>query len=421
MKRKISAVVLAVFLIVGSGALFQFQSEQIQNIRLKDGRLQGSFPETVLPSAKKEPVFPETESPLVLQAVSVFAEGKQIAETVYQKGLRYYLPIRLFSLQEIPETLRGESLEIDGESYLSVNDIEQALHLSTRWDYGKREIVFRPDSLKPQRQRKENAQAAMLRLEDFSAGGLLLRADVCAKYKMIADYLYQNHIPFHVAWIPRYVHPAEGMDNDLMTNGGIENVGFVNLLDHLICRGAVIGLHGYRHQFGETVSAEGIELSKDFNTSPEEIRALAEKGLQTAKYLNIPIDFFESPHYKATQSEQKILSEYFQVLYEPYHGTWNLNPLFRQKDNSVLYIPTPLGYVHDTDGSQMVRRLRLSRNTKTQLSSLYFHPFIELAYIRQEADGNSYDENSPLHHIVEALQQYGYETVTVRDFVSLMQ
>ena len=79
-------------------------------------------------------------------------------------------------------------------------------------------------------------------------------------------------------------------------------------------------------------------------------------------------------------------------------------------------MPTPLGYVHDRDGSQMVRRLKLNQNAKMQLSSFYFHPFLEFEFIHLKPDGYSYNENSPMHRIVKALKQYGYETVTVKDF-----
>ena len=416
MIKKMGAAVLAILLIVLSGAFFQFQSNLIQDIRIKDGRLQIHMPEKAVCVQKKKFTFSENRNPLSLQNISIFVNDKLIAQTVYQKSLRYYLPVNLFPIGDLPETLRGEVLQIDGQTYLSINDIEQALNLESRWDYTLKTISMRSGNPRLQRQRRDNAQPAMIRLEDFTAGGALLTADICMKYKIFADYLYQNNVKFHVAWIPRFVHPSEGIDNDLMFNDGIENVGFVNLMDHLINRGAVIGLHGYTHQYGESVSAEGNEISKEFNTMPEEMETLVKKGLQTAAFLNIPIDFFESPHYKATKKEQNILSKYFKVIYEPYQGTWNLNPLVSHKNNTTIFMPTPLGYVHDRDGSQMVRRLKLNQNAKMQLSSFYFHRFLEFEFIHLKPDGYSYNENSPMHRIVKALKQYGYETVTVKDF-----
>ena len=57
--------------------------------------------------------------------------------------------------------------------------------------------------------------------------------------------------------------------------------------------------------------------------------------------LNIPIGFFESPHYKADRNQQKIIEQYFPVMFEPYAGYWNLNPLISFSNKSTLYVPAP--------------------------------------------------------------------------------
>ena len=148
--------------------------------------------------------------------------------------------------------------------------------------------------------------------------------------------------------------PKNNIDNDLITNNSIENVGFVNMLDRLIINGAELGLHGYTHQYGDEISFEGTELSKKANTSEEETRKVIEAGIDTASALNLPVTFYESPHYKATSKQLKIIEEYFQYVYQP-AGIIDFTILRRKNDN--LYIPTPLSYVKDFNVKPIIRGL----------------------------------------------------------------
>ncbi len=93
--------------------------------------------------------------------------------------------------------------------------------------------------------------------------------------------------------------------NDLLKNNNFENVHFINMLDHLINRGAVIGLHGYTHQHNNQISGLGVELKWNVNSNKNKVLKVVESSLKTAKTLNIPIGFFESPHYKADRNQQK--------------------------------------------------------------------------------------------------------------------
>ena len=49
------------------------------------------------------------------------------------------------------------------------------------------------------------------------------------KVKCMADLLYSQGMKFHVGWIPRFKSPPDNIDNDLLTNDNITNVGFVKL------------------------------------------------------------------------------------------------------------------------------------------------------------------------------------------------
>lgn len=127
------------------------------------------------------------------------------------------------------------------------------------------------------------------------------------KMKYLSDYFKANNIVFHIDWIPRYINPEKNIDNDLLKNNNFENVHFINMLDHLINRGAVIGLHGYTHQHNNQISGLGVELKWNVNSNKNKVLKVVESSLKTAKTLNIPIGFFESPHYKADRNQQKII------------------------------------------------------------------------------------------------------------------
>ena len=64
-------------------------------------------------------------------------------------------------------------------------------------------------------------------------------------------------------------------------------------------------------------SAVGFEFG---NTQPSTSRfkERIEKAIETAKYLDIPISFFETPHYAITEEQNKIAEDYFKILYYPY-------------------------------------------------------------------------------------------------------
>ncbi|MDZ4957343.1 DUF2334 domain-containing protein, partial [Clostridium perfringens] len=120
-------------------------------------------------------------------------------------------------------------------------------------------------------------------------------------------------IKYHIAWIPRFVAPSDNIDNDLLKNDSFENVAFINLLDYLINKGAQIGLHGYTHQFDDSKSAVGTELSHKIQNNEKDTRRVIESSIDTANALNIPYSFFESPHYKAS-GKQKLITNNFNLL-----------------------------------------------------------------------------------------------------------
>ncbi len=317
-------------------------------------------------------------------------------------------------------SLRGNLINSNGAYYISISDIEELFDLIAVFDFQNKKISLLPNDLKQPEDSSVlyNDKIALIRFEDFGCGYSNLVDKNQTKVKLMCNLLYSNGIKFHIAWMPRFVVPQANFDNDLLTNDTIINVGFVNLLDYMINKGGEIGLHGYTHQSGNDSSGVGEELSKNVNSSVAETRAVIEKGIDTASALNIPISFYESPHYRDTEMQKKIISEYYQFVFEPYDNS--KKNIYKPNDYN-LFVPTPLGYISDpvADTNSLINKL--DNNNPDVLSSFFYHPSIEIDYVNFNTDGNkinvSYDQNSPLQKIVKALKNGGYTTVHIDELV----
>lgn len=392
--------------------------------------------------------IPKRERTL-LDDITIYHEGKKIKTSVYEKNLSYYIDFydyvkkiggsikrednkeivlynnkstefdkykRIYVIDKNAISFRGEIININERIYFSINDIENMLGLRSAWNIENKNIyMFNDKKINKKLPVGNDGKGAFLRIEDVSSGGTLKTNEAKEKLKIVADNLYQKGMKFHVAWIPRYVDPSKKIDNDLLRNNSIENVQFINMLDHLIQKGGVIGLHGYTHQSGNQATGKGFELNKDLNSSEGETRKVIENGIKTAKTLNIPIGFYESPHYGATRKQQKIIEEYFTILYEPY---LNVNPMYSFLDKNRLYVPTPYNYVKDKDGKDMVEKIMNSKDI--MLVSFFIHPLREINNIRFKDNKKGYvdyeySDNSPINNIADALYKKGYKTIHVTD------
>ena len=158
-------------------------------------------------------------------------------------------------------------------------------------------------------------------------------------------------------------------------------------------------------------------MSKDVNNTVSETRTIIENGIDTASALNIPISYYESPHYFDTELQKKVIADYFQFVYEPFDSTKNNN--IYNLDGNHLFVPTPLGYVHDSDPTSIIDGL--NNENPNILHSFYYHPFLELKYIDFNMNNNklniTYDENSPLQKIVKTLKADDYTTVHIDELI----
>ncbi|GEP63868.1 hypothetical protein CBE01nite_16360 [Clostridium beijerinckii] len=315
-------------------------------------------------------------------------------------------------------SLRGDLINNDGVNYISISDIEELFNLIAIFDFKNNSISLLDNSVSvPENPSiSYSDKVALIRLEDFGCGGNYSSDKNQTKIKLMANLFYSQGMKYHVSWIPRFKSPTENIDNDLLTTDNITNVGFVNLLDYLINKGGEIGLHGYTHQHDDEKSGPGNEMTKDVNNTVDQVRDIVEKGIDTASALNIPISYYESPHYGETELQRNVIEDYFQFIYEPFDSTRNN---IYNLDDYHLFVPTPLGYVHNSDPTSITDGL--NNDDPDILHSFYYHPFVELNYVHFNIDDNklnvTYDENSPLQKIVKTLKSDNYVTVHIDELI----
>lgn len=296
---------------------------------------------------------------------------------------------------------------VDSVLYLSLFDICRMLNAKSKWDYDSSSILLYWDTNKHESYTRPRGRIALIRFEDVTAGHGYLDSDNLEKFRIVADYMFSTGVPFHIAWIPRFVDPPNGIDNDISKDYSMPNSNFLFTIEYLLNRNGVIGLHGYTHQYGKEVSADGTEFNEKRNNDEKSIRKRVEAAINMAKRLELPIKFFESPHYAATQFQQSIFEQYFDVIYEDYVGICGRKIVKSPRNHRTLYIPTPLGYVEGKDGTKKMLD-RISHLSEDTLASLFYHPDIDFEYITLQnyTSGypiRNYSENSPLHQIVKAL------------------
>lgn len=443
-------IIIPIVIATTYGILFYFNFFQGSVMVDNDTIISSNLPDDNFHSKYTSSInFNDISAYKISNDVSIYFFNTELTDiNIYEKCQRYYLPLtkicstlnyeiindndsliikkddRIINLSTDSclinnenYSLRGHILVEDGEKYISISDIEYLFQLTATFDFDNNKISFfntLSSTEIPNSNSTTSGRAALLRLEDFSAGYGTLNSENQLKYKAIGKFLESNTVKFHIAWVPRFKCPSDNIDNDLLVNTNLENIGFINTLDYLINCGAEIGLHGYTHQINDETSLNGTELSYKFNTSEKDTRSVIENAIDTATYLNIPYNFFESPHYKATKKQKKIIEEYFQYLYEP-KNIFIYNKL--AKNNNNLYIPTPLGYVHNLDVTNIEKNLTSPK--PNQLASFFYHPALELDYINVNIVSDNielkYDTSSPLYKLVKALKDNNYVNIYVTD------
>jgi hypothetical protein len=310
------------------------------------------------------------------------------------------------------------------------------------------QLTFTGDNIYP----NTNKRHAMIRLEDVGPGGEYNSLEGLGKLRAVMEYIESKHIPFHVAVIPRRISVGE---DGIWEERGIDDPNpdpvvkaFIRLLQEGEQRGGILGMHGYSHQYGDSIKNDdsqnsGTGAEFDVKGAPEtkessyaaeritnSLAAFEKAGLQPA--------FWESPHYKDTREQEKVFRSYIGILYQP-----DLFSLRSFKDLNVydttnaygksslgsVYVPAPYSYV--TDGKSVDRILSKAADDNG-LASMYFHPFLEFPYLEKKigADGKQVEKDglpvfkykedgtqSYLHRLVDGFAKMGYHWMSLYDIV----
>ncbi|WP_219639488.1 DUF2334 domain-containing protein [Cohnella sp. CFH 77786] len=286
-------------------------------------------------------------------------------------------------------------------------------------------------------------RAALIRLEDVGPGGRYETGEDQFKLRIVADYLFAERVPFHVAVISRFMDPARGIDRTIERPFDPATSRFVRILHGWSARGASLGMHGYTHQYGASVSGEGYEFAypgcrehcppDDVPASLNDIdswqRSYAYGRFRAAFHAflssGLRPDWFETPHYAASDTQRRILEACSCILYEDNPAAPGSRRVTERVSKSwvgkTYYIPTPLGYVGGAAVEQDVGRIirEAERYGDADLASFFFHPFLEFPYIQTRQDGtSSYDDDSPLHRLVRAMKEMGRRFVTIPSWLN---
>ncbi|MCX7571158.1 DUF2334 domain-containing protein [Tumebacillus sp. DT12] len=294
-------------------------------------------------------------------------------------------------------------------------------------------------------------QHAMLRLEDVGPGGSYETPDDLGKLRAIFDYLYEAKVPYHVTVISRSKHlQADGTwyDKGIDDPTPDENVRqFIRLLRTAEGRGAVLGMHGYSHQYGDRERSDANHITgtgNEFNIedAPETQTAAyasdrINKSLHAFQKAGFTPAFFEAPHYHDTREQEEVFRSHIGILYQP-----DFRSLRALKDISVyetinvhgrttlgsVYVPAPLKYIANNDSvAKVLDRL----DTYKGLGAMYYHPFLEFHFLEPVLDDSGQpvlrdglpeyrykaDTPSVLHTLVEGFREHGYEWRSLHDIV----
>ncbi len=275
---------------------------------------------------------------------------------------------------------------------------------------------------------------AIIRLEDINPTSdlTLLRA--------IADYLYEEHVPFGMAIIPYYVDSLgyynQGKPQFIKMT---ESPEFIETLKYMISKGGSLIMHGYTHQYnqianpyfgisGSDFEFYRIQLDSTFTniifqgSIAEDSLEWVQSRVAAAEALfneaGLETHIWETPHYHASLLDNQFFSSHFSAqigritYYDKEDETSNVEQFFPYVIHRDIYgnkvIPENLGCVAPNQWfnfpSRTVSEILVSAEKNLAIrdawASTCYHPFLGLSYLQK---------------LVIGLKQLGYEFVSVSE------
>lgn len=243
---------------------------------------------------------------------------------------------------------------------------------------------------------------ALVRIEDVSVDSDPddLRA--------LADYLYGKQIPFQVSLIPIFKDP-EAKEEIYLS----DRPQFVRAIHYMVSRGATIVMHGVTHQYHGR-SGDDYEFWDDQSGKPasgdsqvvveQKLRAGLEECFSNGIY---PVTW-ETPHYVASENTYRTIGKYFNSSYERVSSINHAEaghyfPYPTVDRFGRFIIPEGIGFIEVDNPSpeELIKNAELMRVVRDGMASFFFHPFLDLKYLKQS---------------VEGIQKLGYRFGSIRDY-----
>ena len=279
------------------------------------------------------------------------------------------------------------------------------------------------DALDPARPERHRA---LVRLEDISAD-----SDP-TELRAIGDYLASKAIPFSFGVSPRY--------KDLLgfyNNGSPQTIrldqqrAVVDAIKYLQSKGGVMLEHGWTHQYSnianpyDGVTGDDFEFYRVVENADHTLTWVGPVREDSAAWNRSRIDgaagdfrraglatpaIFEFPHYTGSATAYREVAKVFGVRYERslyFRGVLSGGPVDHSRLVGQLFpyvvrdvygtkvLPENVGNVEPEDWFQYKARLpaQIIRDAERNLvvrdgfASFYFHPFFDIAYLRQTVEG----------------------------------
>ena len=252
---------------------------------------------------------------------------------------------------------------------------------------------------------------ALIRLEDVNVHTYRNTNKLQGAYRILKS----NGVPFHIAFIPRYVNPQKNIDYDF--SGGRR---FSHLIEKMVGEGyGTLIQHGYTHQVGSSISGIGFEFwDEDLNQplafdSEEYVRERVSKAQHVLEKHGLPpTDIWETPHYALSELDSRVIDELYPLRYERVFKRGAFP--FPVETGGSIYIPENLGFVADDDNQfafgrtlpEIEEEIRRLDGFEDPVASVFWHPW---------------RANEELEFLVDRTQDYGYTFVSAYDLVETLE
>ncbi len=303
---------------------------------------------------------------------------------------------------------------------MSLIDVANMFDLKSRWNSKDKLIKLynNKDMLDVKPYKGNGPQKGIIRFEDVASTGTGTEHDsqYLETIRVMGRYLGKKNVPYHIAWIPRYIDPEKKIDNDPSKENNFANAELVYTLDFAASHKGEIGLHGYTHQIGNTISGHGFEFGK-YNPSVEDLNTRVDKALQIAKDLNIKINFFEAPHYTINKAQNEALEKNFKYIFNDYdENKAQSEPMKSPTGSGSYYVPTPLYYIEG--GKENVMLNKIQKMSNTTFAGMFYHPFLEanLLEFKDGQDGypeDNYKKPSIIQKVIDEFEKRNVSIISI--------